>query len=80
MKLVTIAIPFYNAETYLAETINSVLAQTFSEFDLLLIDDGSKDKSLSIAKEFELKDARVKVFSDGENKNLGFRLNQIPTL
>lgn len=77
---VTIAIPFYNAQRYLAETIESVLQQSFTDFILLLVDDGSTDASLEIANRFAQQDPRVKVFSDGQNKNLGFRLNQIPTM
>jgi glycosyltransferase involved in cell wall biosynthesis len=77
---VTIAIPFYNAERFLASTIDSVLAQSYQDFILLLIDDGSTDTSLQIAQQFAQKDSRIKVYSDGENKNLGFRLNQIPSL
>lgn len=78
--MITIAIPFYNAEKYLGEAINSVLNQTYSEYVLLLIDDGSTDSSLEIANNFAKKDSRIEVFSDGENRNLGYRLNQIPTL
>ncbi|MGV0995339.1 glycosyltransferase family 2 protein [Empedobacter falsenii] len=76
----TIAIPFYNAEKYLAEAIDSVLWQTSNNWQLLLIDDGSTDRSLTIANEYANNDQRITVFSDGENKNLGFRLNQIPNL
>ncbi|MDO4230348.1 MAG: glycosyltransferase family 2 protein [Capnocytophaga sp.] len=78
--MVTIAIPFYNAEQYLSFAIDSVIAQTYSNWQLLLVDDGSKDNSLKIAQEYAQKDNRITVFSDGENKNLGFRLNQIPSL
>ena len=78
--LLTIAIPFYNAEKYFAQTIDSVLVQTYSEFEVLLVDDGSTDSSMQIARKYAALDSRVKIFSDGENKNLGFRLNQIPSL
>ena len=78
--LLTIAIPFYNAEKFLSKAIDSVIYQTFTEWNLILIDDGSTDESLEIAKSYEAKDKRIKVFSDGENKNLSYRLNQIPTL
>lgn len=80
MTAVTIAIPFYNAQTYLAQAIDSVLWQTHKDFVLLLMDDGSTDGSLGIANKYAEKDPRIQVFSDGENKNLGFRLNQIPSL
>lgn len=77
MPEVTIAIPFYNAEAYLEMAILSVLSQTFTDFTLLLIDDGSTDSSLEIARKY-LADRRVKIISDGKNINLGNRLNQIP--
>jgi glycosyltransferase involved in cell wall biosynthesis len=80
MSLLTIAIPFYNSEKYLYQAVESVLNQTYQDFKLLLIDDGSSDSSLQIAKYFQKSDSRVFVFSDGENRNLGYRLNQIPSL
>lgn len=75
--MITVGIPFYNAEDFLAEAIKSVLAQTYQNWELLLIDDGSKDKSLEIAKTFESQDNRIRVISDGVNKKLPGRLNQI---
>tara|TARA_R100000935_G_scaffold4427_1_gene10474 strand:+ start:24177 stop:25067 length:891 start_codon:yes stop_codon:yes gene_type:complete len=74
---VTIGIPFYNAEKYLEGAICSVLAQTHRSWELILIDDGSTDESLEIAKSYEQKDSRIRVLSDGENKKLASRLNQI---
>jgi glycosyltransferase involved in cell wall biosynthesis len=72
---ITIGIPFYNAEMYLADAIRSVFAQTYQEWELLLIDDGSTDLSLDIA--LAVRDPRVRVISDGQNKRLPYRLNQI---
>ena len=48
MKPITVVIPVYNAEAYIRETIDSILCQTFSEFELLVIDDGSTDNSAAI--------------------------------
>ena len=72
---VTIAIPFFNAEAYLTDAIRSVFAQTYQDWELILIDDGSTDKSLEIAK--SIKDDRVRVVSDGKNKRLAGRLNEV---
>ena len=72
---ISVGIPFYNAEDYLEYAIKSVLAQSFKNFELILIDDGSTDNSLKIARSF--KDSRIKVFSDGKNKKLPYRLNEI---
>ncbi|WP_270428627.1 glycosyltransferase family 2 protein [Acinetobacter johnsonii] len=74
---ISIGIPIYNAEVYLADAIKSVLAQTYPYWELILVDDGSTDKSLIISQEFAAKDNRIRVISDGLNKKLPARLNQI---
>lgn len=75
---ITIAIPFYNAERYLADAIRSVFAQTYQNWELILIDDGSTDSSLQIAS--SIKDPRVRVIADGQNKKLATRLNEVSKL
>ena len=75
--MITIGMPFYNAEEYLEDAICSVLAQTHTNWELILIDDGSSDNSLSIAKDYANHDSRIRVISDGKNKKLPYRLNQI---
>ena len=75
---VSIAIPFYNAEKYLLDAIRSVFAQTYQDWELILLDDGSTDNSLQIAK--SINDPRVRVISDGKNKKLATRLNEITNL
>ncbi len=72
---VTIGIPFYNAGQYLEMAIKSVFAQSYQDWELFLIDDGSSDNSLEIAR--AIKDPRVHVLSDGKNKKLAARLNEI---
>lgn len=76
MIIVTVAIPVYNAEKYLEKAITSVLSQTYKDFELWLVDDGSTDSSLEICRKF-LYDERVKIFADGENLGLATRLNTI---
>jgi glycosyltransferase involved in cell wall biosynthesis len=75
---VTIAIPFYNAEECLPDAIRCVFAQTHQDWELILIDDGSSDNSLQIAK--AVQDSRIRVVSDGQNKKLAARLNQVNRL
>ncbi len=59
---ISVIVPVYNAEKYLHKCIDSILAQTFTNFELLLIDDGSKDSSGSICDEYANKDTRIRVF------------------
>ena len=75
---VTIGIPFYNAESTLLDAVRSVFAQTHKNWELILIDDGSTDRSLEIAR--SINDPRVIVYSDGENRRLAARLNQLTGL
>ncbi|MDR0371552.1 MAG: glycosyltransferase family 2 protein [Prevotellaceae bacterium] len=74
---ISIAISFYNTADYLDFSIKSVLNQTFTDWELILVDDGSTDSSLSIARYYEMNDSRIKVFSDGQNKGVPVRLNEI---
>ena len=77
--LLSVGIPFYNAEQYLDFAIQSVLAQSYENWELILLDDGSTDDSLRIANKFTKIDKRIRVISDGENKKLPYRLNQLIT-
>lgn len=72
---VTIGLPFFNAEKDLPDAIRSVFAQTHQDWELILVDDGSTDGSLEIAR--AIRDPRVRVVSDGRNLRLAARLNQI---
>lgn len=74
---ISIGISIYNAEQYLGYAISSVLAQTHKYWELILVDDGSTDRSLEIAKDFAKLDDRIRVISDGNNRKLPYRLNQI---
>lgn len=74
---ISIGIPFYNAEKYLEDAICSVLAQTHEYWELILVDDGSTDNSLEVASRYAKADTRIRIISDGKNKKLPARLNQI---
>lgn len=63
---VSIIIPVYNVDKYIAKCINSVINQTYKNIEIILVNDGSTDNSLKICREFELKDNRIKVI-DQEN-------------
>lgn len=59
---ISVIVPVYNSEKYLHRCIDSILAQTFTDFELLLVDDGSKDKSGVICDDYVTTDPRVRVF------------------
>lgn len=61
--LISIIIPVYNAEAFIAKALDSCLQQSFKDFEIVAIDDGSKDSSLSILKSYAQMDARVRVFA-----------------
>ena len=60
--MISIIVPIYNREKYLSECIDSILVQSYSDFEVLLIDDGSTDRSGEICDEYAQKDARIRVF------------------
>ena len=65
----------YNGEKYLAEAIESILHQTYKNFEFIIVNDGSSDKSIDIIKEYMTKDNRI-VLIDRENKGLPYSLNE----
>lgn len=72
--LISIGMPVFNCEKTLSAAVQSILNQTYDNWELLLIDDGSKDRTVAIANSFQ--DRRVHVFVDGTNQQLPSRLNQ----
>ena len=77
---VSIIIPVYNVESYLKKCIDSILLQTYTNFELILIDDGSTDQSYEICDEYSLNDKRIKVIhkiNEGVSKarNLGLSIS-----
>ena len=61
-NIITIIIPVYNSEKYLEKTIKSILEQTYNNYELILIDNGSTDNSAEICKKYQEKDERVKFY------------------
>lgn len=67
IPLVSILMTAYNREIYIAEAIDSVLASTYKNFELIIVDDCSTDKTVEIIKEYEKKDERIKFFQNEIN-------------
>lgn len=65
--LVSVLMTVYNREKYIAEAIESVLASTYQNWELIIVDDRSKDKSVEIAQKYAEKDKRIKVFNNEHN-------------
>ena len=65
---ISLILPAYNVEQYISICLDSILKQTHHNFEALIMDDGSKDKTLQILKEYAQKDKRIKVFT---HKNAG---------
>lgn len=61
MSIISIVIPVYNAEKYLVRCIESILGQTFHDYELILVDDGSQDQSLAICEKYSTQDDRIHV-------------------
>lgn len=61
--LVSVLMPAYNAERYVAEAVESILAQTFTDFEFLIIDDGSTDRTRAILERFAARDDRIRLVS-----------------
>lgn len=70
VKKVSVLIPIYNQEKYLAKALDSLLNQTLKDFEVICVNDGSKDNSLKILKEYASKDSRIKVI-DQKNQGIG---------
>ncbi|KKT37083.1 MAG: WbfO protein [Parcubacteria group bacterium GW2011_GWA1_44_13] len=65
----------YNGEKYLTQAIESILSQTYTDFEFIIINDGSTDKSLEILNKFKKENARIRIISR-ENKGLIYSLNE----
>lgn len=74
MPRVSVLMSVYNGEKFLAEAVNSILNQTFKDFEFVIIDDGSTDRSLQILQQFT--DKRMRILKNEQNKGLVYSLNR----
>ena len=75
MPLISVIMPVYNTSQYLRRSIESVLNQTFKDFELICINDGSTDNSLQILEEYAITDSRIKIINQ-ENKGQSVARNK----
>lgn len=73
VPLVSVVLPVYNAEKYVGQAIQSIVAQSFQEWELIVVDDGSTDKSLAIVQSFS--DPRIRVLAHGQNLGYPVAMN-----
>lgn len=74
--LISIVLPIYNGEKYMRESIDSIISQTYQNWELLILDDCSSDNTSEIAKEYAAKDNRIQYYSNEENLRLPRNLNK----
>lgn len=67
---ISVLIPLYNVENYISRCLDSILCQTFQNFEIVVVDDASTDNSLSIVKEYQQKDNRIKIIEKKSNEGL----------
>ncbi len=73
---VSVVMPVYNSEEHLRESIESILNQTFEDFEFIIIDDCSQDKSKEIVKEYASRDDRIRLMENEENRGVAYSLNK----
>lgn len=76
MPRVSVVMPLYNAEKYVEETINSILRQTYGDFELVVVNDVSIDKSADIVKKLQKKDSRIKLYHNDKNYGIAYTRNR----
>ena len=76
MPEISVVLPVYNGEKYLKQAVDSILNQTFKDWELIIIDDCSTDNTLELAMEYQNYDERIKVFHNEKNRKLPGSLNK----
>ena len=75
MPKISVILPSYNGERYIAQSIQSVIDQTETDWELIIVNDCSKDNTLKICEDFAKKDKRIRVITNETNKKLPASLN-----
>jgi glycosyltransferase involved in cell wall biosynthesis len=77
---VSIGLPVYNGERYLRECVESLLAQDFADFELIISDNGSTDRTEAICREFAARDARIRYLREPTNRGGSWNFSRLPPL
>lgn len=72
---VSVVMPVFNGESFLTDSIESILNQTYQDFEFIMVDDGSTDRSLAIISSYEQRDSRIRVLANEENKGISYSTN-----
>ncbi|MEM8832754.1 MAG: glycosyltransferase [Cyanobacteria bacterium P01_G01_bin.19] len=78
--LVSIGMPVYNGERFLENALNSILAQTFTDFELIISDNGSTDKTEEICRTYAREDGRIRYFRSQQNLGAGWNFDRVAEL
>lgn len=76
MEKISILIPTYNVEKYIEETMESVINQSYSNLEIIIVDDCSTDKTFNLLKKYEAQDNRIKLFRNSKNRKICYTLNK----
>ncbi len=77
MPKVSVMMPAYNVEKYIGEAIESILNQTFQDYELIIIDDGSKDATYQVMQKYAQKSDKIRIFQNEKNEGLVFTRNRL---
>ena len=77
MPLVSIGLPVYNGENFVAEAIQCVVGQTLSNWELIICDNSSTDRTVSICRDFADHDSRIRVYQNARNMGVAFNFNEV---
>jgi glycosyltransferase involved in cell wall biosynthesis len=75
--LISVIMPVYNTEKYVWEAIESILNQSFKDFEFIILDDCSTDNSYNVCKKYSKKDSRIKLYKNEKNKWISFTRNKL---
>lgn len=76
-RLISIGMPVYNGETFLAKTLDAILAQTFTDFELIISDNGSTDRTEAICREYAARDPRICYYRSEQNYGAAWNYNRV---